>query len=575
MTATKTYQMKTILKNQNTLLFNINNLKISFILLFLFAGVFMSFKSKNNSEYDIVVYGETASGVMAAIQGARMGKNVVLVSKNSHVGGMATSGLTATDMNRNTLVGGIAKEFYHNIYNYYLKPDAWKNQDRDSYMQSTLKRTYTGRNEALKIQWVYESHVGEKIMLDMLKNADVTILFNERLDLAKKPMMNNTQIRTIHMESGKEITGKVFIDATYEGDLMAKAGVSYTVGREANSKYNETLNGIRINEEGPNLPLLSKVDPYVIEGVPTSGLLPFIQPKIYGKNGEADNKVQTYNFRVTLTNDPNNRIPIEKPANYNPLLHEVLARRLQVEPGLTLQKIVSLTPMPNKKTDSNFMNLFGASYTYPEGDYTMRATLDQLHKEYALGMLWFLANDPRVPKHISDEIQEWGLPKDEFLDSGNFPYQIYVREARRMVGPFVMTEHNVKKENKEFAPESIGLGSYAMDCHYVARVVDNDGILRNEGTIFVPTTPYPISFKSITPFESECTNLLVPICLSASHVAFASLRMEPVYMILGQSAGTVAAMAIDGKSNVQDVSYKKLSKRLLKDGQILSVPDIK
>lgn len=558
---------------KNTMiLFNNNHIKVYFILLFLFAGVFMSFTNKNEPEYDVVVYGETASGVMAAIQSARMGKKVILISKNNHVGGMATSGLTATDMNRNTLVGGVAKEFYSNIYQYYLKPEAWRNQDRDSYMESTLKRTYTGRNEKLGIQWVYESHVAENIMLSMLKKENVEILFNERLDLTKKPIMDGTQIKSIEMESGKVISGKVFIDATYEGDLMAKSGVSYTVGREANSTYNETLNGIRINEEGPKL---SQVDPYVIPGVPTSGLLPFVQPHIYGEDGTADNRVQAYNYRVTLTNDPANRIPIEKPDNYNPLLHEVLARRLQVEPELTLQKIVSLTPMPNKKTDSNFMNLFGASYAYPDGDYAMRATLEQMHKDYALGMLWFLANDPRVPKHISDELQEWGLPKDEFQDTGNFPYQIYVREARRMIGPFVMTEHNVKKENKLYAPESVGLGSYPMDCHYVGRVVDEEGILRNEGTVFQPTTPYPISFRALMPFKKECTNLVVPICLSASHVAFASIRMEPVYMILGQSAGTIAAMAIDGKSTVQDVPYKKLSKRLLKDGQILSVPEKK
>jgi hypothetical protein len=275
---------------------------------------------------------------------------------------------------------------------------------------------------------------------------------------------------------------------------------------------------------------------------------------------------------MTLTNDPKNRIAIKKPANYNPLWYEILCRQLKANPEKMLQKIITLTPMPNKKTDTNHLDFIGASYDYAEAGYKTRAEIERSHKDYALGMLWFLGNDKRVPEHIRKEMKEWGLPKDEFTTTGNFPPQLYVREARRMIGQFVMTEKNVTKENHEPAEHSIGLGSYALDCHFVSRLVDEAGKLRNEGTIFVPTAPYPISYYAITPRQEECANLLVTICLSASHVAYSSIRMEPVYMILGQSAATAAAIAIDEKLAVQEISYDALCNRLLQDKQLISIP---
>ncbi len=520
--------------------------------------------------YDICVYGESASGVIASIQAARMGKKVVLLSKNDHVGGLATSGLTATDMNRNDLVGGVAKEFYNRIYNYYLDSASWKSQGRETFMESTLKRTYRGKNDEREIQWVYESHIAEKIMLEMLKTAGVEVLYNHRLDLSKKVVKNGNRIESILLDNGKTVTAKVFIDASYEGDLLAKAGISYVVGRESNQQYGETLNGMRINyTQGTDL---SKIDPYIKPGNPKSGLLPYVWAKPWADQGDADKRVQAYCYRLTLTNYAPNRIEIKKPKNYNPLWYEILIRMLTLNPGLNLQQIITLTPMPNGKTDTNHLDFFGASYDYPEADYTKRKEIEQLHKDYALGMLWFLANDPRVPAHIRDEMKDWGLPRDEFQDTENFPYQIYVREARRMVGSFVMTEKNVRKEEREAASHAIGLGSYALDCHYVSRVVDEDGKLRSEGTIFAPTVPYPISYYSLTPKQEECSNLLATVCLSASHVAYSTIRMEPVYMILGQSAATAASMAIDNKTSVQEVPYEVLRYQLLKDGQILSVP---
>lgn len=539
------------------------------ILLLLFFS-FTTSISASSTLYDICVYGESASGVVAAIQGARMGKKVVLLSKNNHVGGLATSGLTATDMNRNDLIGGITKEFYNNIYTYYLKPESWRNQDRESFMTSTLKRTYRGKNDERQIQWVYESSVAERIMLDMLKAAGVEVLFNHRLDLGKDIRKEENTIKSIQLENGKTIEAKIFIDASYEGDLLARAGISYTVGRESNQQYGETLNGIRVNyDQGKDL---TKISPYIKEGNPKSGVLPYVTPKEWGKQGEEDKRVQAYCYRMTLTNDPDNRMAIQKPRNYQPQWYEIYARMLKLEPETELQKIITLTPMPNKKTDTNHLDFFGASYDYAEAGYKTRAEIEQLHKDYALGMLWFLGNDKRVPEHIRKEMLDWGLPKDEFTDTANFPYQIYVREARRMVGTFVMTEKNVRKADRSLAEHSVGLGSYALDCHYVSRVVDQDGKLRNEGTIFAPTTPYPISYYSLTPREEECSNLLVTVCLSSSHVAYSTIRMEPVYMILGQSAATAASLAIDADVPVQKISYDILKYQLLQDGQLLSIP---
>lgn len=543
--------------------------KTAITLIFVFITIYSNqiYADDQQNSFDICVYGESASGVVSAIQGARLGKNVVLISKNQHVGGLATSGLTATDMNRNDMVGGIAREFYQRIYTYYLNPGVWKNQNRDEFFIKTLKRTYKGKNDERKMQWVYESKAAEKIMLDMLREAGVNLWFNERLKLKGGVKKKGKQITSILLESGKSVNAKVFIDASYEGDLLAKAGVSYTVGRESNDTYGETLNGYRINfEQGTDL---SGIDPYIIEGDKKSGLLPYIDKKAPSRQGAKDKKVQAYCYRVTLTDDPNNRIKIQKPANYNPLWYEVLLRRLVLNPGLQLQQIITLTPMPNRKTDTNHLDFFGASYDYAEADYETRKEIEQLHKDYALGMLWFLENDPRVPEHIRKEMSDWGLAKDEFEDSENFSYQIYVREARRMIGEYVMTQKNVDKENRENAAHSIGVGTYALDCHYVSKVLDKEGKLRYEGTIFKPIVPYPISYYSITPKRNECTNLLVPLCLSASHVAYSSIRMEPVYMVLGQSAAVAASMAIDGNTAVQDISYDDLAKKLVDFNQII------
>lgn len=525
------------------------------------------FADNRGNSFDICVYGESASGVIAAVQAARMGKSVVLISKNNHVGGLATSGLTATDMNRNDMVGGLAREFYQRMYEYYLNPAVWRNESRDVFFERAIKRTYRGKNDDRKMQWVYESKVAEQIMLDMLNEAGVSLWTNERLDLDKGVKKQGREIASIMLESGKTVEAKIFIDATYEGDLLARAGVSYIVGRESNDTYKETFNGYRINhKDGTDL---TAIDPYIVAGDKNSGLLPYIDINLPIQQGQADKRVQAYCYRVTLTDDPSNRVKVQKPKNYNPLWYEVLVRRIQQNPELELQKIITLTPMPNRKTDTNHLDFFGASYDYAEASYEQRKEIEQLHRDYALGMLWLLENDPRIPKHMRDEMKDWGLAKDEFQETGNFPHHIYVREARRMVGEYVMVEKNVAKQNRENVDHPIGVGSYALDCHYVSKVLDDEGKLRYEGTIFQPITPYPISYYSLTPKKEECTNLLVPVCLSASHVAISSLRMEPVYMVLGQSAAVAASMAIDARQSVQDISYELLAQKLLELDQII------
>jgi hypothetical protein len=520
--------------------------------------------------HDVVVYGETLAGISAAISAARAGKSVVLLSTTTHLGGVATAGLTATDMNRSPVIGGIAREFYGLVYDHYLQPSAWRGDDRADYFERSKKRTYTGKNDALHMQWVYESHVAEKILERMLQQAGVTVV--RRSALAESPDAVERQdgrIVALRTVKGERHAGLMFVDASYEGDLMARAGVSHVVGRESNAAYGETMNGIRLARIY-GTPARS-IDPRVVTGEPASGLLPFIDRALWGQPGEQDGRSQSYCYRVTLTNDPANRVPITKPANFDPRWHEALVRWLQLNPDTPLQKIITLTPMPNRKTDTNHLDFVGANFSYPAASYGEREQIARQHRDFAVGMLWVLANDERVPSPIREELREWGWPKDEFTDNGNFPHQLYVREARRMRGAFVMKEENLRREARVEAAHSVGIGSYALDSHVVSRVLDEQGRVRDEGAHLATQAirPYPISYESLVPQKTECHNLLVPVCLSATHVAYSSIRMEPVYMVLGQAAGAAAALAVDAKSAVQDVPYPRLREVLTAAGQIL------
>ena len=523
-------------------------------------------------EADLCVYGATAGGVAAAVQAARMGKTAVIAEFGSHVGGLTSGGLGATDIGNKAAIGGIAREFYHRIARYYANSNAWRFEQRDEYFaQRGGRSTVSDLNAVDATMWTFEPHVAEDVFFQMLNDAKVAIYFQQRLASVRK---EGGRITEIAMENGKVYRARMFIDATYEGDLMAKAGVSYTVGREGNTKYNETLNGIRA--ETPKHQFTVAVDPYLKPGDPASGLLPFIQSGSGGTPGEGDASVQAYNFRLCYTQDPANRLPHRKPAKYAPANYELLARYFEalVAAGHKPQLKAFWNPiwMPNGKTDINnnggfSTDFIGANYAYPEADYATRAKLWQEHEDYILGFVYFLASSPRVPEDMRAEMKKWGPAKDEFTDTGHLPHQLYVREARRMVSDYVMTEHNCRGRQK--AEDPVGLAAYTMDSHNCQRIVKG-GRVENEGDVQVGGfPPYPISYRSIVPKAGECDNLLVPICLSATHIAYGSIRMEPVFMILGQSAATAAMLAMDDKSSVQKLPYEALRARLVADKQVL------
>ncbi len=513
-------------------------------------------------DYDVVVYGGTSAGVSAAIQAKRMGKTVVLVCPEKHLGGMTSGGLGWTDFGRKETVGGFALEFYQELKKHYDNPDAWLYQKASEYSR------YRKDDKAM---WVFEPHVAEQAFEKLIADAGVPVFRNQWLDREAGVKKDANQIISITMLSGETYKGRIFIDASYEGDLMAAAGISYTTGREANEIYNETLNGVQ-KERAISHQFDFPVSPYVIPDDPSSGLVPLVHDGNPGEDGEGDHRIQAYNFRMCLTTAPENSIPFPKPENYDATQYELLARYFAKGWRKVFNKF---DPAPNWKTDVNNHGGFstdniGKNYNYPEGSYEERQIIIKQHEDYQKGYLWFLANDSRVPEEIQMEINRWGLSKDEFIDNGNWPHQIYVREARRMVGDFVMTALHLR--GLKPTTKSIGMGSYNMDSHNVQRYVDEDGNVRNEGDIQInPGGPYQISYSSIIPKADESINLLVPVCLSSSHIAYGSIRMEPVFMVLGQSAATAASLAIDAGIGVQDVDYTELKEVLIRDKQVLDL----
>lgn len=513
-------------------------------------------------DYDVVVYGGTSAGVSAAIQAKRMGKTVVLVCPDKHLGGMTSGGLGWTDFGRKETVGGFALEFYQELKKHYDNPDAWLYQKASEYSR------YRKDDKAM---WVFEPHVAEQAFEKLIADAGVPVFRNQWLDREAGVKKDANQIISITMLSGETYKGRIFIDASYEGDLMAAAGISYTTGRESNEVYNETLNGVQ-KERAISHQFDFPVSPYVIPDDPTSGLVPLVHDGNPGEDGEGDHRIQAYNFRMCLTTAPENSIPFPKPENYDATQYELLARYFAKGWRNVFNKF---DPAPNWKTDVNNHGGFstdniGKNYNYPEGSYEERQKIIKQHEDYQKGFLWFLANDSHVPEEIQTEINKWGLSKDEFVDNGNWPHQIYVREARRMIGDFVMTELHLR--GLKPTTKSIGMGSYNMDSHNVQRYVDEDGNVRNEGDIQInPGGPYQISYSSIIPKAEESTNLLVPVCLSSSHIAYGSIRMEPVFMVLGQSAATAASLAIDAGIGVQDVDYTELKEVLIRDKQVLDL----
>ena len=520
--------------------------------------------------YDVVVYGGTSAGVIAAVQAKRMGKSVIVVGPDVHLGGLSSGGLGYTDTGNKAVIGGLARNFYHRVWMEYQKSETWKWQKPDAFGNKGQGTVAMDKDE--RTMWIFEPSVAEKVFEDYVKEFGLSVLRDEWLDRAQGVRLVDGRIAEITMLSGKKFAGKMFIDATYEGDLLAAAGVSYHVGREANATYGEEWNGnqVGILHHGHHFGAVKKpISAYKIPGDPSSGLLPRISAEPPGVRGEGDKRVQAYCYRWCATDHPENRIPFPKPANYDASQYELLVRVLDAGWRQTFHKFDLL---PNRKTDTNnhgpfsFDNI-GMNYDYPEATYARRQEILNEHRTYQQGLLWFLANDPRVPADVRDEANRWGLPKDEFKDNGHWPHQIYVREARRMVGAFVMTENELTK--KKPTPDSVGMGSYTIDSHNVRRYVTPEGNVQNEGDIGVPISPYSIAYGALVPKRGEIANLFAPVACSATHIAYGSIRMEPVFMILGQSAATAAALAIDGNLDVQDVPYATLRARLLEDGQVL------
>jgi hypothetical protein len=519
--------------------------------------------------HDIVVYGGTSGGIIAAIQAAKSERSVVLVSPTPYLGGLTTSGLGWTDLGSDSILGGLSRDFYTRVYQHYQNDDAWKWEKRVDYRNQGQGQA--ALNPKTRLASVFEPSVATAVFDAMLKEHGVTVV-TARLDLKNGVVMDGKRIQKIRTEDGREFAGKIFIDATYEGDLLPGAGVSFTTGRESNATYNETVSGIQTKGAVKNQ-LPDGIDPYLRPGDPASGLLPGVNPDAGGEDGQGDHRLQAYCFRMCLTDSPENRVTIGKPEGYDEAAYEILFRAIEAGQSRDFTKF---SLMPNRKTDSNNTGGIsnnpvglnhGKDWNWATLDHDQRLALAKKHEHWQRGLMWTLQNHPRVPEKIRKEYSAWGLPKDEFTDNGHWPHQLYVREARRMVSDFVMTEHHCRR--KQPVPESIGLAAYTMDSHNVQRHVKN-GMVKNEGDIQLRIPgPYPVSYRAIVPKKAECQNLLVPWCLSASHMAFGSIRMEPVFMILAQSAATAADIAIKSGIPVRDVPYEVLKNRLIGDGQRL------
>ncbi len=525
-------------------------------------------------QYDLVIYGGTAAVVTAAIQAKQMGKTVIIVSPDKHLGGLSSGGLGFTDTGNKAVIGGLAREFYHRVYQHYQKAGTWQWEQREQY--GNKGQGTSAIDGESRTMWIFEPHIAELVFEELIAEYKIPVVRNEWLNRKNGVKKLGAQIVSFKTLSGKTFTGKMFIDATYEGDLMAAAGVSYHVGREAKDTYNEEWNGVQtgvLHHRHHFAAVKEKISPYWIPGDPTSGVLPRISTAPPGEYGAADKKLQAFCFRMCLTDLAENRVSFPKPAGYDPKQYELLLRVFQAGWRETFQKFDRI---PNRKTDTNNHGPFstdniGYNYDYPDASYERRRAIIKEHEQYQRGLLYFIANDPRVPKDVQEEFRKWGLARDEFKDNGNWPHQIYVREARRMIGAYVMTENELLK--KRPTPDSVGMGSYGIDSHNIQRYIigtGKDAYVQNEGDIGVSTNgPYQIAYGSLVPKKGQADNLLVPVCVSSSHIAFGSIRMEPVFMILGQSAATAAVLAMDGKLAVQDVPFAKLRERLLQDKQVL------
>ncbi|MFN6373849.1 MAG: FAD-dependent oxidoreductase [Chitinophagia bacterium] len=528
-----------------------------------------------SSDADVIIYGGTAAAVVAAVQIKSMGKSVIVVSPDTHLGGMSSGGLGFTDTGNKTVIGGLARDFYHRLFMHYNDEKNWQWEKKSEY--GNVGQATVALDSTYKTMWIFEPHAAEEVFEQYVKENKLDVRRDEWLDRkAGGVITRKGKIISLRTLSGKVFKGKMFIDATYEGDLMAAAGVNYTVGREGNDVYGEQWNGVQTGVFQHRHYFMQKVDPYKIPGVPSSGLLPEISANPPGAKGSGDKKLQAYCFRLCMSNHPDNRVPFPKPEGYDRSRYELLSRAFAAGWGDVKEVFSKFDTIPNRKTDTNnhgpmSTDYIGGNYDYPEASYERRREIIKSHELYQKGYLYFLANDTAVPAAVRKEMANFGLAKDEFKDNGNWPHQLYIREARRMIGDFIMKEADALGKTNIVRP--IGMGSYALDAHNAQRYVTPEGYVQNEGDIGVkPARPYSIDYGTILPKEKECSNLLVPVAVSSSHIAYGSIRMEPVFMILGQSAAIAAVMSMDRQTTPQQLDYAELEKELLKAEQVLTVP---
>ncbi|MCU1324109.1 MAG: putative secreted protein putative xanthan lyase related [Acidobacteriaceae bacterium] len=503
------------------------------------------------THFDLVVYGATEAGVMAAVAASRENLKVALVEPTAHIGGMLTGGLSGSDIANPDVIGGLAREFFDRMGSHY-------NAER------------LGHSTA----WNFEPHVAEAALKDLLNKANVSVFLNEPLSPKQDRVRIGSHILGFQTRT-RRWDADAFADCTYEGDLLPLIGVAFTSGRESSSKYRESLAGVRAETPANQLP--NGVSSYRSG---TRTLLPEVNPGPLARPGSGDDKVQAFNFRLIMSRDTHNQISFEQPNGYNPATYALLNgvwKALQQSLGrpLVLSDIFRIVPIPNDKADFNNIGGFSTdflnhSWTYLNATAEGRKAIFDDHVRYTKGLLFFLSHDDSVPIAIREELCKWGLAKDEFTESNNWPPQLYIREGRRMVGEFVLTQADLLSDRVK--GDSIGMGSHNIDSHNVQRIVDEQGMAKNEGDVQEHVQPYALPYRILTPLHSEADNLLVPICVSASHVAYSSLRMEPQYMILGQAAGVAAALAVHDHRAVQDIDIHQLQDRLVALGAILSYP---
>ena len=536
--------------------------------------------------FDVVIYGSSPAALTAAIEAQELGKRAVIVCPETRIGGLTTGGLGQTDIGNKSAFGGLALRFYRDVAAHYRDASNWTWQARGDY----LPDGQCAGTKGAESMWTFEPSAALKILERWERERTLDIRRGECLD--RKPKsgveVDEGTIMSIKTLSGNVYRGKMFVDATYEGDLLAAAGCAYAVGRESNATYGETVNGNAPRARGSDHHnFLPGVDPYVVKGDPTSGLLPNVEPfDPSARAGDGDRRVQAYCFRMCLTDVPENRIPFVKPAGYRELDYELLFRNFEAQAAAAVTNVWGAgglpwinSKMPNRKTDTNNRTGFstdfvGRNWAWPEATYAEREKILKEHLDYQRGLMWTLANHPRIPAAVRREVSRWGTCRDEFADGlgDGWQRQLYVREGRRLIGEYVMTEHNCRGDRT--APHPVAFGAYGMDSHHVRRMVTAEGFVRNEGNVEDRMSsdgktrfpPYPIDYGAIVPKRADCGNLFVPVCLSASHIAFGSIRMEPVFFSLGQVAGAAAALAIDGGTSVQDVDYGRLRARLAADG---------